>query len=113
MTPTEAQVVVVGSTNVDLVASVARLPQPGETVPALSYDEFLGGKGSNQAIAAARLGSRVRFVGLVGDDREGAVVREALRRESVDDAHLGVEAQVPTGRAIVLVDETAENTIVV
>ncbi len=113
MAPMEVHVVVVGSTNVDLVASVARLPQPGETVPALSYDEFLGGKGSNQAIAAARLGRHVSFVGLVGDDREGAVVRAALRAETIDDAHLGTQAQVPTGRAIVLVDDAAENAIVV
>ncbi|MHB1489078.1 ribokinase [mine drainage metagenome] len=113
MTPEQVDVAVVGSVNIDLVASVARLPLPGETVPAVAYDQFLGGKGSNQAIAAARLGRSVAFVGLIGDDREGASVRKALRAEHVDVAYLGTEPGVPTGRAIVLVDAAAENSIVV
>lgn len=113
MTPKQVDVVVVGSVNVDLVASVERLPQPGETVAAVGYDEFVGGKGSNQAIAAARLGRNVAFVGLVGDDREGSTVREALRGETVDVRSLGTEAGIRTGRAVVLVDAEAENSIVV
>jgi ribokinase len=113
MTPEQVDVAVVGSVNIDLVASVARLPMPGETVPAVAYDQFLGGKGSNQAIAAARLGRSVAFVGLIGDDREGASVRTMLRAEHVDVAYLGTEPGVPTGRAIVLVDAAAENSIVV
>jgi len=113
MTPELVDVAVVGSVNIDLVASVTRLPLPGETVPAVAYDQFLGGKGSNQAIAAARLGRSVAFVGLIGDDREGASVRKALRAEHVDVSYLGTEPGVPTGRAIVLVDAAAENSIVV
>lgn len=109
----QLDVAVVGSVNVDLVATVAALPLPGETVPALDYAQFLGGKGSNQAIAAARLGRTVAFVGLVGDDREGTEVRAALGREGVDVAHLEICDGVPTGRAIVLVDDAAENSIVV
>ena len=113
MTPEHVDVAVVGSLNIDLVASVTRLPMPGETVRAVAYDQFIGGKGGNQAIAAARLGRRVAFVGLVGDDREGAAVRKTLRGESVDVTYLGSETGVPTGRAIVLVDALAENSIVV
>ncbi len=113
MTPEQVDVAVVGSVNIDLVASVTRLPLPGETVPAVAYDQFIGGKGSNQAIAAARLGRSVAFVGLVGDDREGTAVRKALRAERVDVSYLGTEPGVPTGRAIVLVDAAAENSIVV
>ncbi len=109
----DLDVAVVGSVNVDLVATVAALPLPGETVPALEYAQFLGGKGSNQAIAAARLGRAVAFVGLVGDDREGAAVRASLAGEGVDVTHLEVCVGVPTGRAIVLVDGAAENSIVV
>lgn len=62
--PPQAQVAVVGSVNIDLVASVATLPLPGETVHGLGYEQFVGGKGGNQAVAAARLGRAVAFVGL-------------------------------------------------
>lgn len=113
MTPTEVDVVIVGSANVDLVLSVAHLPRPGETVTALSSEQFPGGKGSNQAVAAARLGRAVSFVGLVGDDVEGSMARSALVAEHVDDTHLRTEAGIATGRAVVLVDQRAENSIVV
>lgn len=113
MTPTQVDVAVVGSVNVDLVASVARLPHPGETVLASSLAQFPGGKGSNQAVAAARLGRRVAFVGLIGDDAEGGQVRAALESRSVDVTHLRTQQGAPTGRALVVVDDSAENTIVV
>ncbi|WP_369134597.1 ribokinase [Modestobacter sp. I12A-02662] len=113
MTPTQVDVAVVGSVNIDLVASVARLPLPGETVSADDFAQFPGGKGSNQAVAAARLGRRVAFVGLIGDDAEAGEVRAALERGSVDVTHLQVEPGTPTGRALVVVDEAAENTIIV
>ncbi|CAH0125242.1 Ribokinase [Arthrobacter sp. Bi83] len=106
-------IVVVGSVNLDMVATVQSLPKPGETTLARTYAEFPGGKGSNQAIAAARLGSRVAFVGRVGCDEAGRTVREALIVAGVDESHLLVDAASPTGRALVLVDETAENSIVV
>ncbi|WP_261326378.1 ribokinase [Modestobacter marinus] len=113
MTPTQVDVAVVGSVNIDLVASVARLPQPGETVSADDFAQFPGGKGSNQAVAAARLGRRVAFVGLIGDDAAAGEVRAALERVSVDVTHLQTEPGTPTGRALVVVDEAAENTIIV
>lgn len=112
MTPS-VDVAVVGSVNMDLVASVTRLPRPGETVHALGFQQFVGGKGGNQAVAAARLGRRVAFVGLTGDDAEGQAVRAALSAEGVDLSHLGSTSEAGTGRAIVLVDEDAENSIVV
>jgi ribokinase len=113
MTPTQVDVAVVGSVNIDLVASVARLPIPGETVAAHLYAQFPGGKGSNQAVAAARLGRRVAFVGLTGDDAESSEVRAALVSRSVDVTYLRTEPGAPTGRALVVVDDAAENTIVV
>ncbi|WP_411719837.1 ribokinase [Mycetocola sp.] len=102
-----------GSANVDLVATVASRPAPGETVHALDYAEFVGGKGSNQAIAAARLGGRVAFVGMVGDDPEADMVRKALSEEGVDIRGLGSEKSIATGRALVVVDDSGENSIVV
>ncbi|MCC2307797.1 ribokinase [Cellulomonas chengniuliangii] len=113
MEPERMDVTVVGSVNIDLVASVDELPRPGETVSATGYAEFLGGKGSNQAIAAARLGRRVAFVGLTGDDPDAAEVRAAMRGEGIDLRHLGAQPQTPTGRAMVQVDSAAENSIVV
>ena len=107
------EIVVIGSANVDLVTRVERLPAPGETVLATGYAEHPGGKGANQAIAAARLGRAVSFVGVVGDDGHGAWLTEALVAEGVDVANLRRMPGVPTGRALVLVDDAAENSIVV
>ena len=109
----QVDVAVVGSVNIDLVATVDHLPVPGETVHALGFEQFVGGKGGNQAVAAARLGRHVAFVGLVGEDAESDSVRRALAAEGVDLAHLGSAAGVETGRAIVLVGRDAENSIVV
>lgn len=105
-------VVVVGSVNRDVVLPVPHLPLPGETVLAEGQVELVGGKGGNQAVAAARLGCRVALVGLTGADADGAAVRAALTAEGVDVEHLGV-ADAPTGRAVVMVDTGAENAIVV
>lgn len=107
------QIVVVGSANVDMVVQVRDLPKPGETVLARSYHDFPGGKGANQAMAAARLGRQVAFVGRVGSDDGGDLVRTALATEGVDVSELRDAAQEATGRAIVLVDADAENSIVV
>jgi ribokinase len=107
------EIVVIGSANVDLVTRVKQLPVPGETVLATGYAEHPGGKGANQAIAAARLGRAVSFVGVVGDDGHGAWLTEALLAEGVDVANLRRLDGVPTGRALVLVDDAAENSIVV
>jgi ribokinase len=107
------EIVVIGSANADLVTRMERLPAPGETVLATGYAEHPGGKGANQAIAAARLGRAVSFVGVVGQDGHGAWLTEALVAEGVDVANLRRMPGVPTGRALVLVDDAAENSIVV
>ena len=106
---TATQLTVVGSVNLDLVARVLRLPRAGETVRASSFERIPGGKGANQAVAAARLGADVRFVCCVGPD---AAADEALvnLRELDLSAH---EVDAPTGIAMIFVDDEGENQIVV
>jgi len=106
------RVVVVGSVNVDLVARVDHLPVAGETVGDATFDRHPGGKGGNQAVAAARLGARVAFVGAVGDDPLATEARAALAGEGIDLAELHVVAG-PTGVALILVDRRGENVIAV
>ena len=99
---------VVGSTNIDLVLEVERIPLPGETVTAHATHRLPGGKGANQAVALARLGAQVRFVSAVGDDWS----LEQLRREGVDVSAV-LRTDVETGTAVVLLDSGGENSIVV
>lgn len=106
------RVVVVGSVNVDLVVVAPRLPGRGETVIGGDVARHHGGKGGNQAVAAARLGAGVAFVGAVGDDDLGLAARTALEREGIDVDHLATVAR-PTGVALIVVDATAENLIAV
>jgi ribokinase len=106
-------VVVVGSLNLDLVARTPRIPNPGETVQGTGYAELPGGKGLNQAVAAARVGARVAMVGAVGDDAAGTTLRDVARRDGVDDRWITIVTGVPTGRALIAVDDAAENSIVV
>lgn len=105
-------IVVVGSLNLDLVARVQRMPRPGETVLALGYAEHAGGKGANQAVAAARAGARVAMVGRVGSDDAGARLRDGLAGEGIDVAEVR-RVDAPTGRALIEVDEDGQNRIVV
>ncbi|MEW6216257.1 MAG: ribokinase, partial [Candidatus Bipolaricaulota bacterium] len=105
-------IAVIGSINMDLVAEVKRLPTPGETVKALRFESYPGGKGANQAVAAARLGSTVKMLGKVGDDELGAELLQVLKNEGVDTHWIVREAHCPTGRACVWVDEKGENSIV-
>jgi ribokinase len=106
------RVVVVGSVNVDLVVVAPRLPGPGETVTGGDVARHHGGKGGNQAVAAARLGAPVAFVGAVGDDDFGAAARAALAGEGIDVTHLAAVGR-PTGVALIVVDARAENLIAV
>lgn len=105
-------IVVVGSLNLDLVARVARMSRPGETVLALGYAEHAGGKGANQAVAAARAGARVAMVGRVGHDDAGARLREGLDREGVEVTEVR-PVDAPTGRALIEVDDDGQNRVVV
>ena len=102
---------VVGSINLDLVVRGVRLPRPGETVTGASFSRGPGGKGANQAVAAARLGAEVRMVGCVGSDAFAAEALAGLREAGVRDRWLPKDA--PTGVALITVDETGETTIVV
>jgi ribokinase len=105
------ELTVVGSINLDLVAKVDRLPRPGETLSAATLDLIPGGKGANQAVAAARLGADVRMVGCVGADANADGALAGLREAGVKlDVH---EVDTPTGIAIILVDQHGENVIVV
>ncbi len=113
MTPKNCPILVVGSVNLDHVATVETLPDPGETVLARGYQEFSGGKGGNQAITAARLGQAVAIVGLSGDDAAAELVRTTLEHEGVDVTWLKADPAQSTGRALVVVDSAAENSIVV
>jgi ribokinase len=106
-------VLVVGSVNVDLVASVPALPGPGETVLGPAVERHGGGKGANAAVAARRLGARVALVGAVGDDDLGAGALAELRAEGIDVERVAVLADVPTGAALIVVDAAGENQIAV
>ena len=105
-------VAVVGSANLDLVARTERLPRPGETVTGATFSRIPGGKGGNQAVAAARLGADVRFVGCVGEDELARQVLDAMRADGVDVSGV-VTADDTTGVALIVVDSAGENTIVV
>jgi ribokinase len=105
-------VLVVGSVNVDLVVAAPRLPVPGQTVTGGDVARYQGGKGGNQATAAARLGVRVAFVGAVGEDDMGSEARLALAGEGIDITGLA-ETDRPTGVALIVVDPRAENLIAV
>jgi len=107
---TRSRVLVVGSVNVDDAVRMARLPGPGETVIARELTTALGGKGANQAVAAARAGAEVRMAGAVGDD--GGPLLDALATEGVDVAAIR-SLDGPSGRALVLVGDDGENSIVV
>jgi ribokinase len=102
---------VVGSINLDLVAKVERLPRPGETLSGATLDRIPGGKGANQAVGAARLGSAVRMVGAVGRDPNAEEALAGLREAGVELAV--AEVDEPTGIAIILVADAGENQIVV
>jgi ribokinase len=105
------ELTVVGSANLDLVARVERLPRPGETLSDAEFFTAPGGKGANQAVAAARLGAQVRFVGAVGRDSFADEALSGLRDSGCDLAVAAVGA--PTGVAVIYVDASGENTIVV
>lgn len=107
------RVVVLGSINVDVVARVDRLPRPGETVTAGEVQRRAGGKGANQAVAAAEGGVEVVFVGCVGDDASGRASLAHLAARGVDVTHVRVIEGVPTGQALVTVAADGENQVVV
>ena len=111
--PPAGRIVVVGSINVDLVVRVATLPRPGETVLGGRFASVPGGKGANQAVAAARAGGRTTFVARVGDDSMGHAAINAFRAEGIETDFITITPHGPTGVALILVDASGENSIAV
>ena len=109
----DAEIVVIGSANADLVATSRHIPAPGETVLGDSFRIVAGGKGANQAVAAARLGGRVAFVGRVGDDAFGRTLAQGLQDAHVDCTHLQSTSGVETGVALIVISNAGENAICV
>ncbi|MEW5309962.1 MAG: hypothetical protein WDW38_001801 [Sanguina aurantia] len=112
MAVTQQPLVVVGSVNADLAVQLDRLPSPGETLSASTLEFFPGGKGANQAAAAARAGCHTYFVGQVGKDANAPVLREALAGAGVDLTHMR-EVEGPTGTALILLQPGGENSIII
>lgn len=105
--------VVAGSLNLDLVGRAPRIPGPGETVLGTTLARFHGGKGGNQAVAAARLGAAVRFFGAVGRDAAGDELLAGLEREGIDASGVARLADVASGAALITVSDAGENAITV
>ena len=107
-------VCVVGSSNIDLIAYVARAPGPGETIAGHAFEQGFGGKGANQAVIAARLGTRTVMVSKVGPDQFGRDTVANYEANGVDAAHVSVAgAGVPTGVAPIVVEDSGENRIII
>ncbi|KGF65612.1 ribokinase [Pseudomonas lutea] len=109
----QAKVVIVGSLNMDLVTRAPRLPRAGETLAGQSFVTVPGGKGANQAVAAARLGASVAMIGCVGDDAYGEQLRAALLAEGVDCQAVTPVSGESTGVALIVVDDSSQNAIVI
>ncbi len=107
------KIVVVGSINIDHVIRTPHLPQAGETILGKDYQTFFGGKGANQAIAAARCGANVAMIGRVGDDDSGRSARQNLRENRIDTHWMKADADTTTGMAMILVDDKGQNMITV
>ena len=105
-------IIVVGSINADLVVRTPRFPQPGETISGEDLQIIPGGKGANQAVAAARQGTSVAMTGRVGNDSFGPELIENLKRNNVDTAHVRTDPESATGTAIIVVDANGQNSIV-
>lgn len=108
-----ARILVVGSSNTDMVVKARALPRPGETILGGNFFMNPGGKGANQAVAAARSGGQVVFVCKTGDDIFGSKSRELFAEENIDTSYVLQDARYPSGVALITVDEQAENCIVV
>lgn len=109
----QAKVVVVGSLNMDLIVRTPRLPVGGETLAGHGFSTAPGGKGANQAVAAARLGAQVAMIGCVGDDAYGTELRAGLIAEGIDCSAVTHAPGVATGIAAILVDDEGQNAIII
>ena len=107
------RVVIVGSSNTDMIIKLDRLPLPGETVLGGEFATAAGGKGANQAVAAARAGSDVTFIARVGDDMFGRLAVEGFESDGIDVRHVRTDPATPSGVALIFVDRKGENCIAV
>jgi ribokinase len=107
------RVAVVGSSNTDMIIKLKRIPRPGETLLGGHFMTAAGGKGANQAVAAARTGGQVSFIARVGSDTLGDQAIGRLRADGVDIAHVARDRQMPSGAALIFVSERGENSIAV
>lgn len=108
-----AKILVVGSANMDMVIAAPHFPQPGETLAGYGFMTNHGGKGANQAVAAARLGAQVVFVGKVGNDQFGQAMKDMMCQEGIDVSALFAASQAPTGVALITTVPNGENTIII
>jgi len=109
----EPRIVVAGSINMDLVYRVPRLPRPGETLTGSSFHQVRGGKGANQAVAAARLNAAVSMIGCIGDDAFGNVLIAGLQNEAIDVSHVKISDSCSSGLAVIGVEDSGQNCITV
>ncbi|RVU71667.1 MULTISPECIES: ribokinase [Lactobacillus] len=107
------EITVLGSINVDNTYAIPRIPLPGETIHVDGISSAAGGKGANQAVAAQRSGAQVHFIGSVGDDRNGELMRQTMEKEGIDLTHVTINEMVETGSAKILLDEKGQNSILV
>lgn len=107
------RVIVLGSINMDTTYRVEHFPQPGETISAIDKQVAPGGKGANQAVAAARSGAHTAFIGAIGDDNDGRVMIKQLQANHIDTAHVLTDQQHATGSTLVTVEESGQNDILV
>lgn len=106
-------VIVFGSINMDLVVQASRFPLAGETITGESFFEVPGGKGANQAVAAARLGAPTSMVGRVGNDKFGVTLLQGLRSHGIDTRGVSVDPEITSGLALIIVDSSGQNRIIV
>jgi ribokinase len=107
------KILVIGSSNTDLITSVERFPNAGETISGKSFMQAMGGKGANQAVASQRLGGNVKFVTCLGDDANGRNTLAYFKNEGLDVSDALIVEHAPTGTAVILVNDEGENFIVV
>lgn len=105
------RILVIGSSNIDLIMKMKRLPEKGETVTDCDFVQTFGGKGANQAVAAARAGGHVTFVSCVGADAFGQQMIANFRKDGVDTAHVITDQETASGTALIMIDEQGENII--
>ncbi len=107
------RILVIGSSNTDMVIKTDKIPTPGETILGGTFLMNPGGKGANQAVAASRLGGKVTFVAKIGDDLFGSETKGILKKEGIDTRFIVQDSDLPSGVALIIVDSEGENSIVV